>query len=300
MSREHINGPYAMLSQLPQWPPFVPVSSISQTEEKFLAGLFNDINFSSSRSTSWHKTLSVEDRLLVMFRCMRKCGFATLADLLAALFADEYKTRPTVFQTISRFLHETKIGSRPIDILEQMFTHSNSVPSEDEKSKPLVISLLPRYARGPVARLTPQLSERPPESTQSCLLSWAVTKTLYQVNKEADILLHPKTCLDLISHGEALTWTQLLNWRLIDKQEAISQNAPVIFAVLSTVAINKSTRAKLENHVANSQEETPFSADNQDIPDPTHCNPNTVDPAVETALHDIGLQRDAWMVSLDL
>jgi hypothetical protein len=37
----------------------------------------------------WNETFDVEDLLLVLLRCMRRIGFETISDLLAALFATE-------------------------------------------------------------------------------------------------------------------------------------------------------------------------------------------------------------------
>jgi len=66
---------------------------IPSFELDFAAGLFEGvIPVSGGRQRKkfgWNETFDVEDRLLVLLRCMRRIDFETISDLLAALFATE-------------------------------------------------------------------------------------------------------------------------------------------------------------------------------------------------------------------
>jgi len=61
----------------------------------FAAGLFEGVIPGTAsggrqhKKFGWNETFDVEDRLLVLLRCMHRIGFGTISDLLAALFATE-------------------------------------------------------------------------------------------------------------------------------------------------------------------------------------------------------------------
>ena len=71
------------------------VNCIPSFELDFTAGLFEGVIPGTAgggrqrKKFGWNETFDVEDRLLVLLRCMHRIGFGTIGDLLAALFVTE-------------------------------------------------------------------------------------------------------------------------------------------------------------------------------------------------------------------
>ncbi|KAL6305948.1 hypothetical protein BKA93DRAFT_775811 [Sparassis latifolia] len=108
---------------------------------------------SAHHAKRWHNSVTVEDRLLVRIRCMRKAGFATLGDFLGALFTDEYNTQASVYQTIYAFLNSRcPAGTHPVDIIEQIFSHPKAQLWHNGKSVPPTYPSLPRHTIAPSQR----------------------------------------------------------------------------------------------------------------------------------------------------
>ncbi|KAH9939569.1 hypothetical protein B0H21DRAFT_32686 [Amylocystis lapponica] len=129
-----------------------PPLSVPTVGVRLLDGVFKglDIHDSdlASQESGWHNHLTIEDRLLVMLRWMRNVGFATLGEFFASLFADCYTTHPTVYHSVARFMRSGSApGTRPMDIIELMYSHSKACGSRSSKSKPF--QSLPRHVCPP-------------------------------------------------------------------------------------------------------------------------------------------------------
>jgi hypothetical protein len=103
-------------------------SRISELEQDFSKGLFHGVlpdrlDRPQRRKADSRKEVSTDDRLLVFLRCMRKTGFQTIGELLAALLINEpdqkYNKHPTVYQSIAAFLHcqPEDVNHHPISII---------------------------------------------------------------------------------------------------------------------------------------------------------------------------------------
>ncbi|KAK6995701.1 hypothetical protein R3P38DRAFT_2800870 [Favolaschia claudopus] len=151
-----------------------PIESLrKQMAEAFAHDLFNGIipdTALGGRQRTQFKwppgiEVSVEDRVLVVLRAIKRAGFSTLGEFLAELFRNDFNKHPTVYHTIASFLRakEKRLQNHPIAIIKLIFEHRKSqdyidgVPVEPNFE-------VPRYALPPSVRLE-ALIPSPAENT---------------------------------------------------------------------------------------------------------------------------------------
>ncbi|KAJ6544427.1 hypothetical protein B0H19DRAFT_1380669 [Mycena capillaripes] len=202
------------------------------------------------------------------------CEMHEIASRPHVLSAKRYNKHPTVYQTIASFLQAKahSPANHPIAIIDLIFRHRKSqefidgVPVEPN-------FVLPRYALPPSARANPITSIHSPNTTYNVMINWALQRMIDRFEKETKELLQPHHGFLHRPKDPALTWEGLLKWCLSQSQETIALHAPAIFALFTTIAVNRSARQKLEAEATAVAEELteslvpvddglPFSADN--------------------------------------
>ncbi|KAJ7660020.1 hypothetical protein B0H14DRAFT_3701557 [Mycena olivaceomarginata] len=249
----------------PAGPPRTPVPAHTRPNEayeaRFAAGIFDDVLNVTARSQGapaprpsrarfqWPARISVEDRLLVAFRCMQQAGFETVGDYFAAVLDPAHSKHQKVFRSVTAFLQcqGTDTTTHPISIVQRIF--------EDPRSKKHVTADnqlhldLPRHALPPSQRLLPKLPEVPNNNTHNAFIDWALRVVLSRLKDEAEYLLHPFFGFTRERRrdepAEKFSWSEVLNWSMTKNQEIIAVNAPAIFACLTSIVFSDDAQKKL-------------------------------------------------------
>jgi hypothetical protein len=228
------------------------LTDAEQLEAKFAARLSEDIISGSIKGRRtravfrWPIDVTVEDRLLVVLRCMKNSGFDTIGEMLSVMFSkdqrDSTSTRHlTVSHSISAFLRGQSINphTSPLAIVDAIYCHPSSQTFVDHIPSPVQFNL-PQYARPPSERLLPAKQPCVNNTTRNALLDWSLTNVLHHVDKETDALLHP--VLSLASPprtDQKLSWSIVLGWSLTRTQEIIAKRSPIIFGILTTISVSR-------------------------------------------------------------
>ncbi|KAK7013409.1 hypothetical protein R3P38DRAFT_3206690 [Favolaschia claudopus] len=190
--------------------------------------------------------VSVEDRVLVVLRAIKRAGFSTLGEFLAESFGNDFNKHPTVYHTIASLrAKEKRLQNHPISIIKLIFEHRKSqdyiggVPVEPNFE-------VPRYALPPSTRLTTLLPSLPDNITRNAMINWALQCMITRFKIETRELLLPVHGFLHQSKDRALTWDMLLLWDMLRAQKTISVHATAIFVLFTTIAVNRTARAKLE------------------------------------------------------
>ncbi|KAK6995693.1 hypothetical protein R3P38DRAFT_3329936 [Favolaschia claudopus] len=205
--------------------------------------------------------VSVEDRVLVVLRAIKRAGFSTLGEFLAELFRNDFNKHPTVYHTIASFLRakEKRLQNHPIAIIKLIFEHRKSqdyidgVPVEPNFE-------VPRYALPPSVRLE-ALIPSPAENTTQTRELLLPTHGFLRRKKDAP-----------------LTWDMLLLLDMLRTQETVSFHAPAIFTLFTTIAVNRNARANLEataGLIANPDRPEDSNLDSAGPPDPLPFAPSS-------------------------
>ncbi|KAJ7854439.1 hypothetical protein B0H14DRAFT_3650523 [Mycena olivaceomarginata] len=197
----------------------------------------------------WPAGTSVEDRLLVAFRCMQQAGFETVGDYFAAVLDPAHNKHQKVFRSVTAFLQcqGTDPSTHPISIVQRIFEDPRSkkrATADDELHLDL-----PRHALPPSQRLLPELPEVPNNNTHNAFINWALHVVLSCLKDEAEYLLHPFFGFTRERRRdepvEKFSWSEVLNWSMTKNQEIIAVNAPAIFACLTSIAVSDDAQKKL-------------------------------------------------------
>ncbi|KAF8221552.1 hypothetical protein L208DRAFT_1382213 [Tricholoma matsutake] len=254
-------SPLVSTPQIPRSGSSDVVPSLTDTEKmeaKFGAHLFDDILLGTVHGCQtraifrWPIDVTVEDRLLVVLRCMKNAGFDTIGELLAAMFSKELRgsesTRHlTVSHSVAAFLCCQSIDPHrfPVAIVDAMYHHPSSqtfvncIPSPPQFN-------VPQYARPPSERLLPDDRLLAKNTMRNALLAWSLSRVLHHVDKEVDALLHPSHGLTWLSTADhKLLWRTILDWSLTQAQETIANQSPMIFAMLTMISVGQCTQKQL-------------------------------------------------------
>ncbi|KAJ6481317.1 hypothetical protein C8R47DRAFT_1186616 [Mycena vitilis] len=212
------------------------------------------------RQFRWPQGVEIgpEDRILIVMRAIKKAGFPTLGAFFAELFRNNvsYNKHPTVYHTIASFLQakEHSAANHPVAIVDLIFRHRKSQEFVD--AVPLEPNfVLPRYALPPSTRASPSPLLASPDTTHNALVNWALHRMIDRFEKETKGLLQPHHGFLRRPKDPALTWDHILTWSMSQSQETIALHAPAIFALLTTIAVNRNARQQLEARVAVAAEE---------------------------------------------
>ncbi|KAK7025899.1 hypothetical protein R3P38DRAFT_3193539 [Favolaschia claudopus] len=213
----------------------------------FASDIFNGIiphtDVGGRQRTKFHWPSGIEiapeDRLLVVFRAVKKAGFPTLGAFFAQAFDNKiiYNKHPTVYHTLASFLQakEHSVAHHPVAIVDLIFRHRKS--QEFSKGSAVdPIFELPRYSLPPSARLDPDLHGASANTTRNALINWALHRMIERIEKETRELLKSQHGFMHRPKDPAVTWDGLLAWSLKQAQETIAMNAPAIFTLLTTIA----------------------------------------------------------------
>lgn len=303
-------------------------------EAAFAARVFEGVLPGTARNTrrraifQWPSEPSTEDRLLVALRCIKNAGFDDIGDFLAALFATKesrkgLRRHGTVSQSVSAFLQCWSPDKRthPLAIIKLMFRHPKSqvftggIPDTPQFN-------LPRYALPPSQRLCPKDHPLVTNTTRNALLDWSLALILKNLDREANRLLLPEyglTWPPSIKHQ--LSWSDVLGWSMTRAQETIATQAPITFALLTTLSVSQRSRNSLEAAVSGSSQPLPESgvqghgasatgtsllsdSDDEDgvglFDHDSDVDVNGEEPSVpdETCGVPLKMQRDPWLVCL--
>ncbi len=223
---------------------------------------------------------SVNDgnRLQVVINCMRRTGIATLGDLMVLLFRREpYSHHESVSKTIASFVSGSSRfpQNRPAEIIfDLILVHPHATYAQ----APAPVFDVPRYALPPSERLSSAIPPlQPPQTTRNTIINRALTLVLSQVDAESKSLL---SWLSILQPPRTkLAWSHLLSWDMTAAQEYIARHAPVMFSVLSTVAVGPAMRKCLN------------------MVDSTAGNGSDDEPKVPSTEVPHGARRDPWLVS---
>ncbi|KAK6972075.1 hypothetical protein R3P38DRAFT_2585508 [Favolaschia claudopus] len=194
--------------------------------------------------------IGAEDRLLVVFRAIKRAGFPTLGAFFAQAFDNNtiYNKHPTVYHTLASFLQakEHSIAHHPVAIVDLIFRHRKSQEFINGSAVDPNFAL-PRYSHPPSSRFDTVLGELSRENTtRNALINWSLHRMIERIEKETRELLKPQHGFMHRPKDPAITWDGLLAWSLKQSQETIAANAPAIFTLLTTIAVNKNARRKLK------------------------------------------------------
>ncbi|KAH7867816.1 uncharacterized protein C8R40DRAFT_1063573 [Lentinula edodes] len=227
----------------------------TEMEQRFSRGLFHGVyenpeKYRKSRAQfQWPEDLGLQERLLVVFNCMSLAGFSCFGAFLFAAFQCKVTFQnPSVSKTIANFLHCPRLDSdeHPLSIIKLIYNHPKSQAFENHAPKMPSFSL-PHYALPPSSRnlLTVRIcSEQKNNTTRNAILDWAVQRVIEHVDDEAEKLTQLKT----VSKGwkEKVNWDSILNWSMSETQETLALTAPVIFFFVTTIAVSRFQRKKLD------------------------------------------------------
>ncbi|KAF7291507.1 hypothetical protein MKEN_01485200 [Mycena kentingensis (nom. inval.)] len=291
-------------------PPFVPVPDREQTDAaanlalSFCSDLFRGIvddyfalgAFAAHGPFIWPAEFRIEkvDQVAVALRAIHASGFLTIGEFLTALFIDDDSCDKHKFisEEVSAFLRPEQdiYAAKPVHIVELMFRHRKAQCYHSNGAPWTPNFDLPRHALPPSLRLRPELPLPIPNSTRNALINWALQQLLVRVDWESEELLSPENGFLHRPKDPPLTWDMVLSWSMAQSEEIIAQRGPVIFAIMSRVAVSKDMRARLEaNAHASSPEESPDEAhDDDDGNEAGSSNPQ----ASETPVG----RRNSWQV----
>ncbi|KAF6750481.1 hypothetical protein DFP72DRAFT_909980 [Ephemerocybe angulata] len=251
-----------------------------ESERQFSAGTFEDILYelptkaatSQQRSRRSRATyqfpnsdkLNAEARAVVVYRCMRRAGFDSFGELLKVYFSGEhtFSQYKEITQALSEFMKSKKANEseHPVAIVDYFFRHPNSRLNLDGKVDRALSLTVPSYALPPSVRLDGTYAQERPRhsSTKNALLDWSLGRILELVDLESERLLQSSFGFTR-SPTDMLNWTNLTSWSITASQEIIATEAPAIFALLSTIAVNENTRSrvKLARHIPTPSAPTP-------------------------------------------
>ncbi|KAJ3765120.1 hypothetical protein FB446DRAFT_655696 [Lentinula raphanica] len=243
------NSPHNNSSQTEEPP---QDSYIRELEARFSRGIFHGvfpehtIGRKSQARFTWPEDVTVEQKLKVIFNCMFVAGFSGLGAFLYSLFQrDVHFQNQSVSQTISHFLSGKSLicSERPLSIVKLIYEHPKSQIHHDRIPEQPNFAV-PRYAMPPSSRPSTSLEPAKENSTRNSILDWAVQRVVEHVDREAELL----TTLEGISKGsrEKITWDRVMNWSMTHNQETFARKAPVLFLLITTVAVSQRQRRKLE------------------------------------------------------
>ncbi|KAJ6572247.1 hypothetical protein B0H19DRAFT_1065214 [Mycena capillaripes] len=259
--------PSRLLAAPPSTPGAPPTPAPTHTrpnaayEARFATGIFDDVLNVTARPQGtlaprpsrarfqWPAGTSVEDRLLVAFRCMQQAGFETVGDYFAAVLDPVHNKHQKVFRSVTAFLQcqGTDPSTHPISIVQRIFEDPRSKKHATADDK-LHLDL-PRHALPPSQRLLPELPEVPNNNTHNSFINWALQVVLSRLKEEVDYLLHPFFGFTRERRRdepvEKFSWYEVLNWNMTKNQEIIAVNAPATFACLTSIAVSDDAQKKL-------------------------------------------------------
>ncbi|KAJ8095459.1 hypothetical protein PM082_023229 [Marasmius tenuissimus] len=265
-----------------------------ELEKQFSNGLFRGLYYKADRNRSsfvWTKPsfrkdtpilgvelesdeprdgeLTDEERLLIVFNCMRKVGFSTLGELLWAMFGINHTSEEyiSVSRTIQSFLHcdAKNSNEHPVSIVNAIYNHKKSENWTNRRRNPVHFTI-PQYAQPPSQRLIKLAPSSIVNSTRGDLLNWSVQRTMAVVDCEAGELSSLRELTRF--PGEKITWTSILSWDMLNIQELVALRAPVIFSIFCTVAVNHDIRARVIQAA---------SGDSGNPSDPLHHDTHPID-----------------------
>ncbi|KAJ7840470.1 hypothetical protein B0H13DRAFT_2239514 [Mycena leptocephala] len=252
-------------------------------EARFATGIFEDVLNVTARPQGtpalrpsrarfqWPPGTSVEDRLLVAFRCLQQAGFETVGDHFAAVLDPAHNKHQKVFRSVTAFLQcqGTDPNTHPISIVQRIFEDPRSkrhATADDELHLDL-----PRHALPPSQRLLPELPEVLNNNTHNAFINWALQVVLSRLKDEAEYLLHPVFGFTRERRRdepvEKFSWSEVLNWSMTKNQEIIAVNAPAIFSCLTSIAVSDDAQKKLARAAGVAVTE-PATAEPQPTPEP--------------------------------
>ncbi|KAJ7849458.1 hypothetical protein B0H13DRAFT_1906139 [Mycena leptocephala] len=224
-------------------------------EARFATGIFDDVLNVTARPQGtpalrpsrarfqWLPGTSVEDRLLVAFRCMQQAGF--------------------------EMCQGTDPSTHPISIVQKIFEDPRSkrhATADDELHLDI-----PRHALPPSQRLLPELPEVLNNKTHNAFINWALQVVLSRLKDEAECLLHPVFGFTRERRRdepvEKFSWSEVLNWSMTKNQEIIAVNAPAIFSCLTSIAVSDDAQKKLARAAGVAVTE-PATTEPQPTPEP--------------------------------
>ncbi|KAI0742433.1 hypothetical protein C8Q80DRAFT_907004 [Daedaleopsis nitida] len=243
-----------------------------------------------------------QQRLLIVLRCMKNCGFDHVGAFLVTLFtpAKHGDASPAVTQIVSAFLQKrTHPGSQPIDVLELMYSHPKA-EAYDTRGQPIPVSFpsLPRHSRPRQERPLKTLPIVSSNSTRGDVLDWTLAHVILpRVDFERDQLLAYENGLSI--HNSSIKWKSILEWDASKLQDIAALQAPTVFACISTLCINKDSRKKLESAVAQSQPQSSSEVVGCDRDSTTMLPTPGVEPTVTADAEELQLRirRDPWLVT---
>ncbi|KAI5822143.1 hypothetical protein K523DRAFT_257456 [Schizophyllum commune Tattone D] len=200
------------------------------------------------RQLRWPPSVSKEEKLRVTLNFLRIAGFEGLGGFLADIFEDKVYQDSSLTQQVSNFLNARSARPRehPEAILRQIYAHRQSQRwHEGCEEKPYLG--LPRYALPPSKRFV-TIDQGPQNSTRNAFDAWALGIVMKKIRAEAERLCE----LEIFqSAGTAPGWKNILSFDVGIAQEVISECAPILFSLLTTLAVNKSMAKKLDKHADN-------------------------------------------------
>lgn len=242
----------------------------------------------------WYLKATMEARIQVVLNSIKAAGFEPFGQFFVKLLTEKY-TSPSVIKTVSRFIEsDTGKNTQPVDVIRALYGHrlALSTPAGNGRSASIAYPSLPRHALPPSSRLLARPSGRP-ATTRQILLDWALSEVLAEIDREADWLLRP--VFGLTSRSQAITWSMLCSYSLAEQQELLAQNAPALFAVLTTAATSTEARQKLESQVKARIAAPPPAASvhtsGSSVPTTPAEGENATTPEAPEFV------RDAWLVS---
>lgn len=263
----------------------------------FASGLFEGIKLdkvSPHRPHLWYQHVDDEDQILVVLRCIEACNLS-LGNFLSLLFDPTFKKHPKVYHQVAAFLRKLgKDDPSPVDVVRRIYEHPKNIKPDDI----MPFHSLPRYAWPPQDRrlARPSYFGAHDLTTRSDILNFALQLILKRVDSESDGLLSPQHGLMYL--GGRLSWEVLYQWNMESRQALFAQHAPALFAIMSTVAVNKRLRKKLDRS-ALPVPSTSANSDSDSESDTELSEATRVPPEVlrEAEKKIPKTPRDPWLVS---
>ncbi|KAJ3505619.1 hypothetical protein NMY22_g17517 [Coprinellus aureogranulatus] len=270
--------------------PFEFESEYEKAERLFGAGLFEGILYpKESRKRSRAKFIFPDPdskmdavaRAVVLHRCIERAGLSLGSSLRIFLsgqhmFSGEFNA---VGQAISSFLRSDSPTEGPVAIVQYIFQNPKSSLKADMKVDQARPTLsVPAYALPPSVRLDGRYTQEHPNSvsTKNALLDWCFQKTMQLVDEESEHLLQASLGFTR-APSEYLSWSNLTSWSITASQEIIAREAPAVFALLSTLAVNPNMRKRIEQ-----ARFVPSSGHNAPEPMPPSSPPQFPEPDQDT------------------
>ena len=179
---------------------------------------------------AWYRVLSEQERVAVVLRCMKNCGFDSLGQFLIATFTKAEKPHPVVVGHATKFLaKKSRPGTHPIDVIRLWYKRGVS-ERFDTSGRPesVNLSLLPRHTRSRAQRLLPTLPEDDAQnSTRGDLMNWFFSEVVLQaVDLEVKALLDCKNGL-VLPRPSQLQWSDLLSWNAETIEDLVASQVSV-------------------------------------------------------------------------